>query len=242
MTDKEKAIVDPPEYLRGMLPPVRRIVEALTSESLVWTPDQALYRAAYVPAAVLPERVLRAYRFGPPAELLDENGEFPFWWLYTADRPETAVWESGFCKNDVAQPGTFYFDSFALRHGVIAKLSFPRSLRLWNLNGEAASRLGIYNQLSSPDYEWSQWFRYRMFHAMQVAPTGERPDAFAYPSRKHRGHRAVAIGTSDDTEQNVVAARLVRRQIACAKENALARAPAHIDRGYAVPAHELLLD
>jgi len=41
-------------------------------------------------------------------------------------------------------------DPFALQNGVIAELRFPRPLRLWNLNGSVASRLGIYDNLSTP--------------------------------------------------------------------------------------------
>ncbi|MGF6603104.1 hypothetical protein P3T23_007857 [Paraburkholderia sp. GAS448] len=86
-------------------------------------------------------------------------------------------------------------DPFALQNGVIAELRFPRPLRLWNLNGSVASRLGIYDNLSSPDYEWCQWFGYYVDVAMQSVEETVRPDGFIYPSRRHRGHTAVVLSS-----------------------------------------------
>ncbi|MBK3823199.1 RES domain-containing protein [Paraburkholderia aspalathi] len=143
----------------------------------------------------MPTSVARTYRFGPPPELYAGGIEMPFWWLYMAHMAETTIWEAQFCRNDVTRPGTFYMDPFAVQHGVIAELSFPRPLRLWNLNGSVASRLGIYDDLSSPDYDWCQWFGYYMDVAMQSVDQTMRPDGFVYPSRRHRGHTALAISS-----------------------------------------------
>ena len=71
---------------------------------------------------------------------------------------ETAIWEAQFCKDDVTRPGTFYMDPFAAQHGIIAELHFSRPLGFWNSNGSVACRLGIYDDLSSPDYHRCQWF------------------------------------------------------------------------------------
>jgi len=177
------------------MPSQERLKEALSSELAAPDASLQLFRAAYVPASVLPETVRRAYRFGPPSELIGPDSKLPFWWLYVAHAAETAIWEAQFCKNDVTRPGTFYFDAFAVQHGVIADLKFPRPLRLWNLNGSASSRLGIYDDLSSPDYEWSQWFGHRLNQTMQSIEAATRPDGFVYPSRRHRGHTAVAVSS-----------------------------------------------
>jgi hypothetical protein len=193
MTTNNKLEVQPPDYLRDLLPPVERLLDCFSGEQGRQREERLLYRAAYVPAAILPERVTRAYRFGPPRQLLNPDGSLPFWWLYVADQVETAVWESGFCKNDITRPGTFYFDSFAVEHGVIAELRFLQPLKLWNLHGEAASKLGIYDQLSSPDHEWSQWLGTSIFRAMHMVDPAERPDGILYPSRKLRGRAAIAI-------------------------------------------------
>jgi len=143
----------------------------------------------------LPTKVRNVYRFGPPDALISPSGEKAFWWLYVAPVAETAIWEARFCINDVTQIGTYYFDDGAVQQGIVAELKFARPLRFWDLNGSAASRLGIYDQLSSPDYEWCQWFGYYMDLAMQVADESIRPDGFIYPSRRHRGHAAIAISS-----------------------------------------------
>jgi RES domain len=195
MTDEKNRIVELPEHLRNRFPSPERLQEALSSDLADPDASMQLFRAAYVRASVLPETVQRTYRFGPPPELIGPDSALPFWWLYTAHAAETAVWEALFCKHDVMRPGTFYLDAFAVQHGVIAELRFPRPLRLWNLNGSASSRLGIYDELSSPDYEWSQWFGYRLYQAMRLVAPATRPDGFVYPSRRHRGHTAVALSS-----------------------------------------------
>jgi hypothetical protein len=195
MSDRKKLTVEAPSYLRDHQPSPQQLRECLTDEPFTPGEDTQLFRAAYVPESVLPVSVSRVYRFGPPPELYSTHSDMPFWWLYAAPVAETAIWEAQFCKNDVTRPGTFYMDPFAVQNGVIAELRFPRPLRLWNLNGSTASRLGIYDYLSSPDYEWCQWFGYYMDIAMQTVEEAHRPDGFTYPSRRHRGHTAVAISS-----------------------------------------------
>ncbi|CAE6844184.1 hypothetical protein R69658_06863 [Paraburkholderia aspalathi] len=195
MSDNRKSIVELPSYLRERLPSPVQLKECLTNEPFAVGGEAQLFRAAYLPESVLPTSVARTYRFGPPPELYAGGIEMPFWWLYMAHMAETTIWEAQFCRNDVTRPGTFYMDPFAVQHGVIAELSFPRPLRLWNLNGSVASRLGIYDDLSSPDYDWCQWFGYYMDVAMQSVDQTMRPDGFVYPSRRHRGHTALAISS-----------------------------------------------
>ncbi|MDH6147586.1 MULTISPECIES: RES domain-containing protein [Paraburkholderia] len=195
MSDNRNPTVEPPPYLRAYLPSPGQLKECLTNEPFAVGGEAQLYRAAYVPGSVLPMSVAQAYRFGPPEELYAGGIELPFWWLYAAHVAETAIWEARFCRNDVTRPGTFYLDAFAVQHGIIAELRFARPLRFWNLNGSVASRLGIYDNLSSPDYDWCQWFGYYMDVAMQSIDGAMRPDGFMYPSRRHRGHTAVAISS-----------------------------------------------
>ncbi|MEM5389854.1 RES domain-containing protein [Paraburkholderia phymatum] len=180
MTNKNEPIVELPPHLRNRIPSQELLREALSRELADPDTSAQLFRAAYVPESVLPVRVQRVYRFGPPPELFRPDGTPPFWWLYAAHAAETAIWEAQFCKNDVTRTGTFYFDTFAVQHGVIAELKFPRPPRLWNLNGSASSRLGIYDDLSSPDYEWSQWFGYQLDRTIQSVDPVTRPDGFVY--------------------------------------------------------------
>ncbi|RFU44558.1 RES domain-containing protein [Paraburkholderia sp. DHOC27] len=145
---------------------------------------------------MVPDRVTRAYRFGPPGALIAPDGAMPFWWLYLAFDPDTTVWEARFCQNDLTRPGTFYIDQGAERDGLIATLRFPRPLRLWNLNSDASSKLGIADMLSSPDHEWCQWFGVRLHDAIGLCANASRPDGIVYPSRRHRGRAAIILSSA----------------------------------------------
>ncbi|SAL83743.1 RES domain protein [Caballeronia terrestris] len=195
MSDNHKLIAEPPQYVRDRLPSPEQLRECFCNEPFAEVGDAQVFRAAYVPESVLPKHVKRAYRFGPPSELIAKDGTMPFWWLYAAHNVETCIWEAQFCKNDVRRPGTFYMDPYAVEHGIIAELRFPRPLRLWNLNGSISSRLGIFDELSSPDYEWCQWFGTYMDIAIEAVNETMRPDGFVYPSRRHRGFTAIAVSS-----------------------------------------------
>lgn len=188
---RERKPVGPPIEIARALPSVGQIIEAVSGR--IRTLDQRLYRAAYAPEWVLPEQVRNAYRFGPPRALMDPNCGMPFRWWYVAMDAATAVWEAQFCQNDVTRVGTFYVSDAAINTGVVAALDFPRPLRMWDLNGEASSVLGIYDSLSSPDYEWCQWLGLRLHEAMTSVDGAERPDGVLYPSRRHRGHAAIIL-------------------------------------------------
>ena len=41
---------------------------------------------------------------------------------------------------------------------LIATLAFSAPLKLVDLNGLASSKLGIFDEISNCDHEWSQWF------------------------------------------------------------------------------------
>ncbi|WP_322093945.1 RES family NAD+ phosphorylase [Paraburkholderia bannensis] len=190
--------LDPPDDF-GAMPSVGQIITGLTGETVLITGGEPLHRAAWSRDSVLPAHASRPYRFGPPEALRAADGTVPFWWLYLAPIADVTVWEARFCLNDVTRPGTFYIDPAAERDGLIATLSFPRDLRLWNLNGEASSRLGIYDHLSSPDYDWCQEFGARMHEAILQIDGQSRPDGFLYPSRRLRGSAAIAL-TSEAVE------------------------------------------
>lgn len=195
MTTENRRFAEPPIHLRGSLPSVDRVLQCL-GEHLKVDAGLVLYRAAYRPENILPATIKRAHRFGPPEALIGTDGNLPFAWLYAAHSVETALWEAQFCKNDATRPGTYYLDAAAVQYGTVAELRFSRELRLWDLNGSASSRLGIFDEISSPDHEWCQWFGCLLHEAMESQNPAERPDGFVYPSRRHRGHTAVAISLS----------------------------------------------
>ncbi|MCR4471602.1 RES domain-containing protein [Burkholderia sp. SCN-KJ] len=184
-------LVGPPPDIAESMPAVEQLVTAL--ERSTRTVGPVLHRAAYSPAGILPERVWNPYRFGPPKALIEVDGSVPFGWLYLAPEPETTVWEARFACNDARRPGTFYLNSQAERDGLIATLTFPRKLRVWDLGAPASSLLGIYDQLSSPDHEWCQWFGVRLYQAMQQVGPAQRPDGALYPSRRYRGEGAIIL-------------------------------------------------
>jgi hypothetical protein len=187
--------LESPDDFGVAMPSVGQIITGLASEIVIVKSVETLYRAAWSPHSVLPEKASRPYRFGPPDGFRSGDGTMPFWWLYLAPHPETTVWEARFCLNDVTRPGTFYIDPAAERDGLVATLSFPRDLRLWNMNGEASSRLGTYDQLSSPDYEWCQRFGVRVHDAMGMIDVVSKPDGFIYPSRRVRGNAAIVLSS-----------------------------------------------
>jgi hypothetical protein len=194
MTTENRQFAEPPLDLRDTLPSVEQVQQCLEGD-LSAGEGLVLYRAASREEYILTLGAARAHRFGPPEAVRALHGGPPYGLLYVADSVETAMWEAQFCRHDVTRPGTYYLAPAAVEHGVVAELQFARAPRLWNLNGSASSRLGIFDQITSPDYAWCQWFGYLLYQARQAASPDTRPDGFIYPSRRHRGHAAVALFT-----------------------------------------------
>ncbi|WP_186033984.1 RES family NAD+ phosphorylase [Burkholderia gladioli] len=188
--DKHKP-VGPPRDIEASLPAAQQLFTGLRGTLREGGP--VLYRAAYSPEGIVPDRIRNPYRFGPPKPLIAAGGTMPFQWLYLAPEVDTTIWEAQFARNDLRQPGTFYLDPGAEQVGLIATITFPRVLRFWDLRAPASSLLGIYDQLSSPDHEWCQWFGVRLHDAMQLVEPADRPDGVLYPSRRYRGQDAMIL-------------------------------------------------
>ncbi|WP_332859943.1 RES family NAD+ phosphorylase [Janthinobacterium svalbardensis] len=180
----------PPE-VAAHLPALESLRTELLSNIVTIQSDQPLVRAAWNAASIWPLKVQRTYRFGPPAELADAAG-FPYHWAYLADDAYTAAWEAQLCRNDVTRPGTFYIDHNA-QQALIATLSFSAPLQLLDLTGLAASRLGIYDQLRSPDHGWCQWLGWQLDQV--IAQEKSQIHGFMYPSRRQPGKLAYAISS-----------------------------------------------
>lgn len=180
----------PPE-MTARLPALASLRAELLSHIITHPAGQALVRAAWNEASIWPAKVERTYRFGPTADLADAAG-FPYHWAYIADDAYTAAWEAQLCQNDVTRPGTFY-----IAHGaelaLIATLSFSAPLQLLDLTGLAASRLGIYDQLRSPDHGWCQWLGWQLDQI--IAQEAGAIHGFVYPSRRQPGKLAYAISS-----------------------------------------------
>src|SRR5687768_15731421 len=114
----------PPADIASRLPPMALLHDTLLAHVDTIEPGAPLVRAAWNSASILPTRVDRSYRFGPPAAMRGSAGSFPFHWIYAGEDVFTAVWEAGLCLNDAEQPGTFYMERGA-RSALIATLAFP---------------------------------------------------------------------------------------------------------------------
>ncbi|MEG0880080.1 MAG: RES family NAD+ phosphorylase [Janthinobacterium sp.] len=177
--------------MAARLPALTSLRADLLSKLATHQAGQPLVRAAWNTASIWPLKVERTYRFGPPAELAGPSG-FPYHWIYIADDADTAAWEAQLCRNDVTRPGTFYIAHNA-QQALIATLSFSVPLRLLDLTGLAASRLGIYDQLRSPDHGWCQWLGWQLDQI--ITQEAGAIHGFIYPSRRQPGKLAYALSS-----------------------------------------------
>ncbi|PWF47610.1 RES domain-containing protein [Massilia glaciei] len=184
----------PPKDIARRLPDPALLQRTLRNNIVVLPTGSTLARAAWNPASVLPAQVNTTYRFGPPAQSRAADGSFPFHWIYAAHMPMTAVWEAGLCLNDVTRPGSFYVAPGA-PEALIVTFGLRAPLVLFDANGLVLSKLGIFDEVSSPDHAWSQWFGC-MVDALVAAEDG-RVHGFRYPSRKHCGHEALALSSRE---------------------------------------------
>lgn len=182
----------PPEHIAERLPPLALLQDTLLAHVKTIDARTPLIRAAWNSASILPPQVDRTYRFGPPAALRGADGGYPFHWIYAADDVYTAAWEAGLCLNDGEQPGTFYIERGA-RTALIATLAFCVPIQLVDLNGLASSKLGIFDEISDCDHEWCQWFGCMVDKVIESRDG--RVHGMIYPSRKHRGHDAIALSS-----------------------------------------------
>jgi hypothetical protein len=181
----------PPPHIALRLPSATLLRQALLNSIRTVPAGQPLVRAAWNQASLFPARVDLTHRFGPPLECR-RDGAFPFHWIYAAADEMTAVWEAGLCRNDVTEPGTFYLAPGA-EAALIARLCFALPLALVDLSGITLSKLGLSDDISSPDHEATQWLGC-MIDAV-IADQDGRIAGIGYPSRKQRGHHAIALSS-----------------------------------------------
>jgi hypothetical protein len=181
----------PPPHIAIRLPSAMLLGQALVRSVRIVPAGQPLVRAAWNHGSLFPLRVDRTYRFGPPIAC-KRDGAFPFHWIYAAADEMTAVWEAGLCRNDITEPGTFYLAPGA-EAALIARLHFALPLALIDLSGITLSKLGLSDDISSPEHETTQWLGC-MIDAV-IAEQDGRIAGIGYPSRKQRGHHAIAISS-----------------------------------------------
>jgi RES domain-containing protein len=181
----------PPSHVAARLPSPVLLRQALLASTCTVAAGQPLIRASWNRASIFPPRVNVTHRFGPPPEFKHDGG-FPFHWVYAAADTMTAVWEACLCRNDVTDPGTFYLAPGA-EAALICSLRFALPLTLIDLSGITLSKLGLSDDVSSPDHEAMQWFGCMLDAVIADQDCGIA--GIAYPSRKQRGHQAVAISS-----------------------------------------------
>lgn len=178
-----------PPSIADTLPSLDHLRRALVDAVVVLPAGTRLVRAVRHPAAVIPAYVEQTHRFGPPEALRGPDGRFSLYWLYAAEDLLTALWEAGFCTNDLTQPGTFYIPAAVAKSGLIATFTLQEELRIVDLHGTILSKLGIYDRIHG-DHAWCQWLGLRLFDVLDDFPG---VFGFRYPSRKHKNHVALAV-------------------------------------------------
>lgn len=191
--------ISAPPLIAATLPSVDRLRHALAASEVILPAGSRISRAVRHPAAIIPPYVERTYRFGPPPAFAGADGRYTPYWMYAAQDLPTALWEAGFCTNDVTQPGTFYIPAAAASDGLIATFTLTHELRFYDLNGTVLSKLGISDQIHG-EHEWCQWFGLGMFEVLADRADDPALMGFRYPSRRHKSHLALAV-QSDSLEQ-----------------------------------------
>lgn len=181
----------PPSHIASSLPSLEHLRDVLHNKIQVLEAGTKLVRAAWTPESIFPSAVSKSYRFGPPAELCQNNGHFPWFWLYAANDPMTAIWEAQLCKNDCTTPGTFYMANGS-ENALLVTIELKAPILIFDLMETVSSTLGIYDALSSPDYEWCQWLGWQINEILSNK-SDQKIHGFRYPSRKHRGATAYAF-------------------------------------------------
>jgi hypothetical protein len=183
-----------PNHLEGLVPTAEQICRALGQQRYSYERETEFVRAVDNAKYVATASPFKPHRFGPPPELVKADGSLVFTWVYLACDNLVASWESQLVLNNRGAGNGFHITRRAAEHGVLARIRFQRPLVLWNLGEDHSSRLGIHDIVSSADHEACQWFGVRLREAMLMLPPDERPDGFAYPSRRIRGAPSLALG------------------------------------------------
>lgn len=183
-----------PSYLKTLVPTAEQIHRALGHQQDTYSVDTTFIRAVDNPAFVGSASPYVSHRFGPPIPAFrNEDGMLEFNWVYLGLSPNVAAWESQFVKNNRGAGNGFHVTRMAEANGLFAKVRFARSLKLWSLSKDNASRLGVHDIISSEDHEACQWLGCRIRDAMLMLDAMDRPDGFVYPARRVKGAPALAL-------------------------------------------------
>ncbi|KVL29775.1 hypothetical protein WS98_25455 [Burkholderia territorii] len=104
-----------------------------------------------------------------------------------------AAWEGQLVRNNHGAGTGFHITFQAEADGLLAYIRFARPLRLWRLDEDHSSRLGVHDIINEGEYAACNLLGERIREAMLMMPTAERPDGFVYPSRRVKGSPALAL-------------------------------------------------
>ncbi|RAR56411.1 hypothetical protein C7401_11960 [Paraburkholderia unamae] len=88
-----------PRELEGLVLTAGQILKALGEQEYAYEVDKVFVRAVDDPRYV-GMSPFRAHRFGPPLELVGDNGKLPFTWVYLGMDSLVAAWESQLVLNN----------------------------------------------------------------------------------------------------------------------------------------------
>jgi hypothetical protein len=100
--------------------------------------------------------------------------------------------EGRFCEKVERYPGAFRLNE-AASDGLLVTMRLKSDLNFLEIGGTTAARLGIYDRLSEPDYQWCRHFGLEMHHVLEALFNRTGAIGIRYPSRRLRNHAALAV-------------------------------------------------
>jgi hypothetical protein len=175
------------------VPTTAQILKALRGQNYTYEGNRIFVRAVANPKHVATASPFVPGRFGPSPGSADTDLRLPFTWLYLAMDSLVAAWEGQLVRNNRG-PGTgFHITLRAEEEGRLAYIRFPRQLRLWRLDEDHSSRLGIHDMINEGEHAACNLLGERIREAILMMPAAERPDGFVYPSRRVKGAPVLAL-------------------------------------------------
>lgn len=175
------------------VPTTAQILKALRGQCYTYQVDRVFVRAVTNPKYVATASPFVPGRFGPSRETAGTDLRLPFTWLYLAMDSLVAAWEGQLVRNNRGAGTGFHITIRAEAEGRLAYIRFARPLRLWRLDEDHSSRLGVHDTINEGEYAACNLFGERLREAMLTIPEAARPHGFVYPSRRVKGAPALAL-------------------------------------------------
>jgi hypothetical protein len=175
------------------VPTTAQILKALRGQCFTYEVNRVFVRAVANPKHVATASPFVPGRFGPSPGTAGADLRLPFTWLYLAMDSLVAAWEGQLVRSNRGAGTGFHVTFRAEAEGGLAYIRFARPLRLWRLDEDHSSRLGVHDTINEGQYAACNVFGERLREAMLMMPEAARPDGFVYPSRRVKGAPALAL-------------------------------------------------